>query len=52
MFWNFGSSRISVTIEGNQLFSNGMLPKDIYEECQRFFAGMYKKDRSIDNMVK
>ena len=53
-FWNFGVKKISVTIEGipNQLFSNGILPTDIYDECERFFGGMYKEDRSIDNTVK
>ena len=53
-FWNFNVSKISVTIEGipNQLFSNGILPTDIYEECVRFFGGMYKEGRSIDDTVK
>ena len=53
-FWNFNVKKISVTIEGipNQLFSNGILPTDIYDECERFFGGMYKEDRSIDNTVK
>ena len=53
-FWNFGVKKVSVTIEGipNQLFSNGILPTDIYDECVRFFGGMYKEDRSIDNTVK
>ena len=53
-FWNFGVKKVSVTIEGipNQLFSNGILPTDIYEECERFFSGMYKEERSIDNTVK
>ena len=43
-----------MTIEGipNQLFSNGILPTDIYEECVRFFGGMYKEGRSIDDTVK
>ena len=53
-FWNFCVKKVSVTIEGipNQLFSNGILPTDIYEECERFFSGMYKEERSIDNTVK
>ena len=53
-FWNFGVKKISVTIEGipNQLFASGMLPTDIYDECVRFFGGMYKEERSIDNTVK
>ena len=43
-----------MTIEGipNQLFSNGILRTDIYDECERFLSGMYKEERSIDNTVK
>ena len=53
-FWNFCVKKVSVTIEGipNQLFSNGIPPTDIYEECEHFFSGMYKEERSIDNTVK
>ena len=53
-FWNLCVKKVSVTIEGipNQLFSNGILPTDIYEECERFLSGMYKEERSIDNTVK
>ena len=35
-----------------QLFSNDILPTYINEECERFFSGMYKEERSIDNRVK
>ena len=48
-FWNFGVTKISVTIEGipNKLFSNGILPTDIYEECKCFFSGSGMRDLSI-----
>ena len=43
-----------MTIEGipNQLFANGMIPIDVYNEARRFFAGAYKKSRAVDDMTK